>query len=234
MGLLTDRRRYMNPNGYEFIDIGSSVLWCTCNIGAENPWDYGWYFMWGDTTAYKSDRTPVGGGEAISFDWSNYPLCNGSEDTMIKYCTNPDYGIVDNKTTLEPEDDAAHVHIGGGARMPTSEDFTELEYYCRKTWVTNYNDTGVEGMLYTRYSDSSKKLFFPVTGELDGAEYNYFKESGKIWWNRVNLSGYGLDQSQSFKGMYWFFYLYDDYYPENYSVPKERYIGMPIRAVLPK
>lgn len=63
------RRRLLNQtimgeiiNGYEFIDMGLSVKWATCNIGAKKLTDYGWYFMWGDTKAYNSDRIPVLGG----------------------------------------------------------------------------------------------------------------------------------------------------------------------------
>lgn len=42
----------------EYVDLGlpSGTLWASCNVGAENPWDYGDYFAWGETTtkdAYK-------------------------------------------------------------------------------------------------------------------------------------------------------------------------------------
>ena len=36
-------------NGHEYADLGLSVKWATCNMGAENPWDYGDYFAWGET-----------------------------------------------------------------------------------------------------------------------------------------------------------------------------------------
>lgn len=37
-------------NGHEYVDLGLSVKWATCNIGAEKPEDYGAYFAWGETT----------------------------------------------------------------------------------------------------------------------------------------------------------------------------------------
>ena len=33
-------------NGHEWIDLGLSVKWATCNVGAEKPEDYGDYFAW--------------------------------------------------------------------------------------------------------------------------------------------------------------------------------------------
>ena len=31
-------------NGHTYIDLGLSVLWAVCNIGAESPEDFGDYF----------------------------------------------------------------------------------------------------------------------------------------------------------------------------------------------
>lgn len=38
--------------GHNYVDLGLSVKWATCNIGATNPWDYGDYFDW---SSAKSD-----------------------------------------------------------------------------------------------------------------------------------------------------------------------------------
>ena len=35
-------------NGHEFIDLGLSVKWATCNVGAKRPEEYGDYFAWGE------------------------------------------------------------------------------------------------------------------------------------------------------------------------------------------
>ena len=34
---------------HEYVDLGLSVKWATCNVGAEKPEDYGDYFAWGET-----------------------------------------------------------------------------------------------------------------------------------------------------------------------------------------
>ena len=51
--------------------------------------------------------------------------------TLTKYCTDSLYGTVDNKTTLDPEDDAATQIMGGKWRMPTSKELDELYQQCQ-------------------------------------------------------------------------------------------------------
>lgn len=41
-------------NGHEYVDLGLSVKWATCNVGANKPEDYGNYYSWGETKT-KSD-----------------------------------------------------------------------------------------------------------------------------------------------------------------------------------
>jgi len=36
-------------NGHEYVDLGLSVKWATCNVGASNPRGNGDYFAWGET-----------------------------------------------------------------------------------------------------------------------------------------------------------------------------------------
>jgi hypothetical protein len=36
-------------NGHEAVDLGLSVKWATCNIGASKPEEYGDYFAFGET-----------------------------------------------------------------------------------------------------------------------------------------------------------------------------------------
>ena len=55
-GLTVDLRApsSTSPNGHEYVDLGLSVKWATCNVGAESPEDYGDYFAWGETAAKQS------------------------------------------------------------------------------------------------------------------------------------------------------------------------------------
>lgn len=36
-------------NGHEWVDLGLSVKWATCNVGASVPEQYGNYYAWGET-----------------------------------------------------------------------------------------------------------------------------------------------------------------------------------------
>ena len=135
-------------NGYEYVDIGLSVKWATCNVGATKPEEYGDYFAWGETQ--PKDH----------YDYSTYKWCNGSYDTQTKYNTNSSYGTVDNKTTLDLSDDAARANWGGSWRMPTDAELTELREQCTWTWTTQ---NGVNGYKVTSKKNSNS-IFLPAAG----------------------------------------------------------------------
>ena len=134
---------------HEWVDLGlpSGTLWATCNVGASSPEDYGDYFAWGETEPKDV------------YNWSTYKWCNGSSTSMTKYCTNSSYGTVDNKTELDPEDDAAYVNWGENWRMPTSEQRNELYDKCTWTWTTLY---GVTGQLVS--GPNGNTIFLPAAG----------------------------------------------------------------------
>ena len=140
-----------NENGHEYVDLGLSVKWATCNVGANKPEDYGDYFAWGETLSKDY------------YDWDSYKWCNGSNETQTKYCTNSDYGyngFTDNKTTLELSDDAANYHWGGAWRMPTKAEEDELRSNCTWTWTTQ---NGVNGYKVTS-NKNGKSIFLPAAG----------------------------------------------------------------------
>lgn len=213
--------RWRTLSKYEFVDLGLSVLWATCNIGANSPEEYGWYFQFGGTTPYNSDRTPVEGGDAIEFGWnSDCPFWVEDEYYDAKWSK---YTGSDDKWDLEPEDDAAHVHLGGDWRMPYSTEFTELINACNTTWVTNYKGSGINGRLLTLKSDPSKTLFFPAAGYLDEENLGPVREGvyGIYWSNSLSsypYQGRGLQLDESS-------FIRSDTY---------RYYGQPVRAVKPK
>ena len=45
---------FSTHNGHEYVDLGLSVKWATCNVGANTPEEYGDYFAWGETTPKSS------------------------------------------------------------------------------------------------------------------------------------------------------------------------------------
>lgn len=219
-------------NGYEFVDLGLSINWATCNIGAESPEEYGWYFQWGGTAPYNSDlKYAIGSSTSkISFGWNSYCalLYSGTTSNTVrwrKYTTIDSHSptwVADNKTILEPEDDATHVHIGGESRMPTEEEYQELINACDITWITDYNGTGINGRLFTLKTDPSNTLFFPAAGDLSGTGWYGARAVGYYWSSSLysynSLYGVGLE--------------FDS---DKCSIRnKDRYLGYSIRAVLPK
>ena len=142
-----------NPNtgNHEYVDLGLSVKWATCNVGATKPEEYGDYFAWGEVEPKEV------------YDWNTYKWCNGSEYSLTKYCTNSSYGTVDNKTILEAADDAAHANWGGSWRMPTDAELLELSNKCSWRWTSQ---NGVYG--YTVIGPNGKSIFLPAAGFRSG------------------------------------------------------------------
>ncbi len=194
-------------NGHEFVDLGlpSGLLWATCNVGSTTPEGYGDYFAWGETTT------------KTTYDWSTYRYCNGSNSTLTKYCNKPSYGnngFTDNLTTLEASDDAATANWGSGWRMPTKEEFEELNSNCTVSLTTQ---NGVNGHLFTGPNGNS--IFLPAAGDrLDSSLLNV-GSCGYYWSSslRTDDPGYAWNLS-FFSGNYYMSYF-------------NRYYGLTVRAV---
>lgn len=171
----------------EYVDLGlpSGNLWATCNLGASRPEEYGLYYQWGDTQGYGSDTS-----DGKYFLWSDkagnvsYLWCNGDVDNLTKYNTDPAFGIVDNKTVLEMEDDAARAALGGKWRMPTDEDWRELRQYCSCDGTSDYNGTGVAGMIFrsNRAGYKDKSIFLPSAG-MRWYDYSHNVGAGGWYWS---------------------------------------------------
>ena len=155
-----------DSNGYDYVDLGlpSGIKWAAYNVGATKPEEYGGYYAWGETE------------EKENYSWSTYKWCNGSEDTLTKYCTSSGYGTVDNKTVLDPEDDVAHVKWGGDWRMPTKAEQDELRNNCTWAWATQ---NGVNGYKVTGPNGNS--IFLPAAGYRDGTGVNDRGNYGYCW-----------------------------------------------------
>ena len=153
-------------NGYGYVDLGlpSGIKWAAYNVGATKPEEYGGYYAWGETE------------EKEDYSWETYKWCNGSETTITKYCTDSDYGIVDNKTVLEPEDDVATVKWGGDWRMPMKSEQDELRNNCIWVWITL---NGVNGYKVTGPNGNS--IFLPAAGYRSGTAVSYRGYYGDYW-----------------------------------------------------
>ena len=159
---------------HEYIDLGLSVKWATCNVGATKPEEYGDYFAWGETEPKDY------------YDWSTHKWCNGSYDTLTKYCLSSFCGTYDGKTTLEMNDDAANANWGEKWRMPTDVEIIELINNCTWTWTTQ-ND--VKGYKVTSKSNGNS-IFLPAAGYRYDSSLSSAGIGGCYWSSSVYPTSY--------------------------------------------
>ena len=139
--------------GFEYVDLGlpSGTMWATCNVGADKPEDRGLLFQFGRVDGYTYN------------DSNNQFRTNDQnlEDTNNEYIPLTSSGnTYDKGTTLNLEDDAAHVNMGGKWMMPTND---QLEELLNNTTHKVETINKVKGMLFT--SDiNGYQLFIPFAG----------------------------------------------------------------------
>lgn len=191
-------------NGYDWVDLGLSVKWATCNIGADTPEAYGDYYAWGETVTKEE------------YSWGTYPWI---EEKLTKYNTSEDNGVVDDKTVLEDGDDIAHLTLGGQWRMPTFAEFEELLENCKVEMVTR-ND--VNGMRFTSRKPgyTHVSIFLPAAGFMDVTTLKKAGVSGFYW-----SSSLGTDYTSRSWGI--------DFESISYGAYRSyrRYYGQSIRPV---
>ena len=158
---------------YEYVDLGLSVKWAKCNVGAEKETDAGLYFAWGETTGYTASQVRTD----KEFSWSDYKYDNGGSD-LTKYNQS------DSKTVLESTDDAATQIMGGDWRMPTEAELRELLGNTTKEW-TQVN--GVNGFKFI--GSNGNYIFIPAAGHCyDGSVYGV-GYNGDVWSSSLGTSG---------------------------------------------
>lgn len=201
----------INTNGFEYVDLGlpSGTLWATMNVGAKKPSDAGLYFQWGDTVGYTADQVGTGD-EQMYFDWSEYKFsADESDSNFSKYTT--------TGATLELEDDAAHVNMGGDWHMPTLTQISELLSNTTNTWTTQ---DGVNGILFTSTKDNSKSIFISAAGIVQRGLVQGSEGCGGVWSSMLST-----DYIQY--GQHLYFYSDNVYLDE-----RNRCFGLSVRGVI--
>ena len=140
--------------------------WATTNIGAEEPWEYGYYFWWGDIVGYTRENNAW-----VSSDGTSSRFIFSDRITQNTPTYNKDIATLQNEGwivlkggayILAPEHDAAHMQWGGGWRMPTYQELSSLERKCDWTWTVMNGVNGYE--VRGRGDYSSNSIFFPCPG----------------------------------------------------------------------
>jgi uncharacterized protein (TIGR02145 family) len=190
----------------EWVDLGlpSGILWADRNVGASTPEDYGDYYAWGETSTKST------------YNWMNYAYGNDS-DQLTKYCNKSEYGLngfIDNLMTLESSDDAATVVMGGGARIPTADEWRELKNNTIGTWEF---ENGVKGLRLT--AANGNYIFLPAAGSRCEDALDNVGEQGRYWSSSLDTDG--PDDAWGLRFLSNLQYMYD--YSRNY--------GLSVRAV---
>lgn len=163
------------------------LYWADKNLGAAAPEENGCYYAWGETDIKQLYR------------WSTYKWANGAQEKITKYCSNTAYwdgvGAPDNKTCLDPEDDVAHVKLGGSWRMPTKEEQDALREQCIWTLSSRNGKQGYE--IKSKDTTNPNSIFLPFAGWYSN-HVNLNKE-GYYWSSSVvgpsGVSAYSIDIS---------------------------------------
>ena len=194
------------------------------------------YFQYGDTQGYTAEK--VGNGEGLKpFDWGDYKFSiDGSSSNFSKY------NASDSKTVLDPEDDAAHVNMGGNWRMPTFEEYKEL---CLNTDIYLVPTEGEEIQGTAQEQSGSVIINWASQAEATLKGVKFYKKGDKQTYMFLPASGDALEGSMQGVGQYGFLWsssLYSSvvqfawgfYFSANYGNVYHDYrvVGLPVRGVL--
>lgn len=163
------------------------LYWAKSNLCEDglcaNPEDFGDYYAWGETEPHYAkghsqdnpcnDWRVIDGKMMTGYDAHSYKWSTDNVLGVTKY-VNADWyhlaGDPDNKTVLDPEDDVAHVILGGNWRIATVEEWTELFEKC--TLAEWSNGWGEEFGWYLYSAPNGNSIFFPCSGYWLGTESN--------------------------------------------------------------
>ncbi|MBP5134514.1 MAG: hypothetical protein ILP24_01955, partial [Paludibacteraceae bacterium] len=184
------------------IDLGLSIRWASCNIGATTPEENGNFYAWGDTLTRSS------------FTWTNYPYSGTATNTLTKYNTRTASGVIDNRSTLIAFDDAAYINWGETWRMPTWAEWNELITKC--TW----KETTLNGVAVWQVTGpNGNSIYLPKVGY----KANSSVTSGCYYWSsslNTATTNDGCNRA-----------MYINAASRTSAKYGLRYVGMPVRAV---
>ena len=196
--------------GHGYVDLGLSVKWATCNVGATEPYHYGDYFGWAETTPHyyagQAQDNPCSNWKSgrAGYSWSTYTWIDhdvNTWNTISKYTHADgqttgswykgdwfigDHGDgVEHKTLADYDyvDDAAREAWGGAWRIPTSDEIDELLANCIMAWTNDYDHTGVPGVIFTSTVSGfeGKRIFLPASGSRYMLNLVNYKYQGCYW-----------------------------------------------------
>ena len=170
-----------------YVDLGLSVKWATCNLGAKTPEEWGDLYCWAETE----------------------PRSECPSDKEHKYYKKNKYDGDNPLRVLAPEDDAATVKLGREWHIPTREQWEELWNDC--IWEKVYN--GKKKLIGFKISGKKAPydknyIFIPV---INCYRYNAgLLKYSAYWTNESDPYNWGLAMASVIKG----YEVYHTYYIE--------------------
>lgn len=164
-----------------YVDLGLSVKWATCNIGASMPIEQGDFYAWGEIMPKRY------------YQRTTYVFYDETHDLNTKYQAKTEVLVAkhllrkneyltmgDDKTTLEKCDDVANKKLLGNWRMPTAQEFQELIKNCKWTWTT-INEVKGYKVQSNKQGYTDKSIFLPACGYFRIDKHIYSGEEGNYW-----------------------------------------------------
>lgn len=149
------------------VDLGLSVQWADCNVGADSPEAPGIYVAWGEVEP-KSE-----------YLMKNYRFSAGEFSSPTKYFAydgNETFTEPDGKTVLEPDHDVATVMLGSDWRIPLYEELMELVQHCTWQWIADEAHPG-----YRVTGPNGNSIFLPAAGIHTGSKLMLNGHEGYYW-----------------------------------------------------
>ena len=222
--------------GHQFVDLGDGKKWAVANIGAENPWDYGNHYAWGETQT------------KTTYNWLSYAFMDpdvifeGNDENYWRYISK--YTFADGKTSghwysngqfvgdgmksladYDYSDDIVRQSWGGPWRMPTRSELSSLLNDYHRYYDDYSNDHPGKGLVVVNYNSSSpckgNSIFLPCAGVFDKQTEIMNPGSYGYYWS--SSIGPQTRKAESLRINPSAVFTVDGYY--------DRYLGMSIRAI---
>ena len=174
----------------EAVDMGLSVKWATCNLGATAPEEAGDYYAWAETSVKER------------YDKDTYIFTGEGPYGLTKY--NAGFKL---NYLAEAEDDVVAVKMGGGWRMPTFTEMNELVQQC--DWLLT-EQNGVAGYKVTSRT-TGNSIFLPSAGYMEGSGLHFKGTAGRYWTSTRHPYHPQCAMNLFFSEEYHYAYFYDRY-----------------------
>lgn len=142
------------------VDLGLSVYWASCNLGATKPEEYGDYYAWGETS----------------------PKSQFTKDNYSYYDSNMAQYIDIGENISGTQYDAATVNWGSDWRMPTRTEMKELIDNCTWQWTQVSGNNG-----YKVTGPNGNSIFLPAAGY---CTYKAFRQNELVYCWTANKNTY--------------------------------------------